>query len=86
MDDDDSREFFDIAGNLVESEANSFLDARLEALRRWERAQSAVGDRADLRTLIEKMMREPAHRGPAVILLATAMWRLKGMENANAKH
>lgn len=77
-------EFFAIANELVDDEANDYLDKRLEAVREWIAQRKSAGEPADLRSLINHVMYEPNSRGPVIVALCTAMWRLLEKEQANA--
>jgi hypothetical protein len=78
-------EFFGIANNLIVEEASDFLEKRMAGLDAWVQAREAHGQRADLRSLIESMMRGQEMRGPVITSLAAAMWKLREMEQANAE-
>lgn len=79
-----AKEFFDIAGEIAASEANNYLDRRLAQLDRWVIHRGQAGAPADLRSLINQVMQEPNERGPVIVALCTALWRLREMEKANA--
>lgn len=70
-------DFDEIANNLVAQEANDYLDKRLEAVDTWVAEREANGERADLRCLIDQIMREPNARGPCLVALGAALWRLR---------
>ena len=74
-----SDEFWDIANSLVDDEANDYLDARMAAMDNWVRMRQAEGESATLRDLITTVMNEPNQRGPVIVALCTAMWRLREM-------
>lgn len=78
------REFFAIANNMVEGQVNDYLDQRLAELEKWVRHREEVGAPADLRSLIEQIMHEPNARGPVIVALSAALWRLREIkEKAN---
>lgn len=85
MADDISTEFFAIANDLATREANDYLDERMAALEKWVQAREEAGEPADLRSLISQVMNEPNQRGPLIVGLCTAMWRLRE-RNADANH
>lgn len=70
-------QFYDIANNLVAQEANDYLDKRLRAVDEWVAEREANGERADLRSLIDQIMHEPNQRGPCLVALGAALWRLR---------
>lgn len=78
-------EFFDIATNLVEEEADDLLNKRLALVEKWARVREARGQRADFLSLHEQMLREPSPRGPVITALAAALWRLREQEKADAR-
>lgn len=79
-------EFDEIANNLVASEANEYLDKRLAAVEWWVIDRKANNQPADLRSLIDQVMREPNDRSPVIVAFCAAMWRLREMGEANADH
>jgi hypothetical protein len=81
--DEDTTKFFEIADSLVAEEANEFLDQRMAVVERWCQFRISRGEPADLRSLIEQLMQEPNMKGPVVVCLAAAMWRLRGKENSD---
>lgn len=76
-------EFDAIANNLIASEANDYLDKRLAAVERWVHQRTARGEPADLRCLIAQVMAEPNDRGPVIVSLCAALWRIREMREAN---
>ncbi len=74
---DEKAIFEDIANGLVSDEANDYLDKRLVAVDQWVQYQQERGHPATLRAFIDKLMQEPNERGPVIITLATALWRLR---------
>lgn len=75
-------EFFAIADDLVSEQANDYLDSRLEILDQWIQARLAAGMTADLRSFMDQLMREPNQRGPVIVTLSTALWRLRELKEA----
>lgn len=71
--------FFEIANNLVADEANNYLDKRLRVVDAWVAEREAHGEPADLRSMIDQMLREHHERGPALVALSAALWRLREM-------
>lgn len=83
--DNTNSEFFAIADSLVSEEANDYLDSRLDLVDKWVATREAAGLPADLRTLVEQVMHEPNQRGPVIVAMCTALWRLREIkEQANA--
>lgn len=76
-------EFFAIANEMAAQEANDYLDRRMAAMEHWVQQREAAGEPADLRSLVMQVMGEPNQRGPVIVALCTAMWRLRE-RNANA--
>lgn len=76
-------EFDEIANSLVADEANNYLDKRLLALDKWVTEREASGQPADLRSLINKVMHEPNDRGPVIVALCAAMWRVREYQRGN---
>lgn len=83
MAEDINTEFFAIANEMAAQEANDLLDKRMAALELWVGEREAAGEPADLRSLITQVMHEPNQRSPVIVVLCTAMWRLRE-RNANA--
>lgn len=79
-----NEQFFAIANDLAAQEANDYLDRRLAALDEWVAGREADDEPADLRSLILQVMHEPNKRGPVIVALCAAMWRLREMEKTNA--
>ena len=73
----EDREFFSIAANLVQDEAYDYLDQRLAQVEMWAKDRERRGLPADLRSLIDQVMREPNERGPVIVALCAALWRLR---------
>lgn len=83
-DDAVKQEFFAIANELAAQEANDYLDRRMEAVEQWVRQREAAGEPADLRSLVTQVLHEPNERGPVIVTMCTALWRLREREtNAN---
>ena len=78
--DPNDREFFSIANNMVEDQAQDYLDKRLAQLDLWVQQREASGAPADLRSLIDQVMNEPNLRGPVIVALCTALWRLRSIK------
>ena len=74
---DEDREFFAIANNMVEDQVQDYLDQRLSQLDKWVQQREADGVPADLRSLIDQVMHEPNQRGPVIVALCAALWRLR---------
>lgn len=72
-----SDEFSEIANNLVSQEANDYLDQQLSQVDLWVEYQESVGEPADLRNLMDKIHHENSKRGPLIIALSAALWRLR---------
>lgn len=79
------KEFLDIVSHLAADEANDFLDKRLILVDKWMEIQAENGARIDLQAFIQKLLSEDSQRGPTVVCLAAALWRLKEMERANGR-
>lgn len=79
-DDDLDAQFFAIANEVAASEANDYLEQRLKAVDNWVAQRQAAGMTASLRDLIDKVMNEPNTRGPVIVALCTALWRLRAIE------
>lgn len=77
--------FFEIANQLVVDEANEYLDDRLKRVEAWVKHRTSQNQPADLRSLIEQIMREPNDRGPVIVALSAALWRIREMEKADAE-
>lgn len=77
MADDINTEFYAIANEMAAQEANNYLDRRMEAMEQWVRHREAAGEPADLRSLVTQVLHEPNERGPVIVALCTAMWRLR---------
>lgn len=73
-------EFFAIANTMVADEANEYLNKRLKLMEKWIAYQEAHGERADLRALIDQLGLENTARGPTIVCLAAALWRIRELE------
>lgn len=73
-------EFDEIANNLVTDEALDYLDQRLRAVDVWAAEREANGQPADLRSLIDQVMHEPNARGPCIVALCAALWKVREYE------
>lgn len=80
----EDKAFYDIANGLVRDEAYDYLRKRLDQVERWVEFRESRGEPADLRSLIDQIMREPNERGPVIVALGAALWRIREMEKANA--
>ena len=74
------REFFAIANDMAAAEANAYLDKRLAAVDLWVKRREKAGEPADLRTLVLQILHEPNERGPVIVALAAALWRLRAIQ------
>lgn len=74
-----NREFFAIANDMAADEANAYLDQRLEAVDKWVAMREKMGEPADLRSLVMAIMHEPNDRGPVIVALSAALWRLRAI-------
>lgn len=69
--------FQQIASSEVQIEANDVLDKTLARTRKWRDDYRAAQRREPtLHDLIQQMLAEPSPRGPALVGLAAALWRL----------
>lgn len=74
---DVNERFFAIANDLAAQEANEYLDSRLSIIDEWVRRREATGQPADLRSLIQQVLMEPNSRGPVIVTMCAALWRLR---------
>ena len=81
---DEDKAFYELANSLVQDEAYDYLRKRLEQVELWVRDREQRGQPADLRSLIDQIMREPNERGPVIVALGAALWRIREMEKADA--
>ena len=82
--DDIEAEFAGIANELVSQQANDYLDHQIRAVHQWMHYREFIGQPADLRSLIDHIHQENTNRAPVIISLATALWRLKDIEERDA--
>lgn len=73
------REFFAIANDMAAAEANAYLDKRIAAVDLWVERRRKAGEPADLRSLVLQILHEPNDRGPVIVALAAALWRLRAI-------
>lgn len=78
-----TEEFFGIANELISDEANDFLAKRLKKVDQWVAYRKLRNQPADLRSLIDQLMREPEQRAMVLVAYAAALWKIREMEGKN---
>lgn len=69
--------FEGIVGNLINAEANDYLDLKLKILDRWIRQRERHGTPTELRDLIDFILPGTHDRNATLVLLSAALWRLR---------